>query len=688
MKLVIAEKPSVAQSIARVLGVKNKKDGYLENNEYIISWCVGHLIGLAPPDVYGEKHAEKIWRVEHLPILPQKWVFNISKNTKKQYDTLKSLINDKRVSELICATDAGREGELIFRLVYNHVGTDKPFKRLWISSMEDNAIKEGFSSLKDGTEYNNLYDSALCRAKADWLIGMNGTRLFSATYKTLLSVGRVQTPTLAMIVERDEKIKNFIKEKYFTVELDCGFTAISERIDEQGKAEKIKTDCNGKTANVKSITKELKTINPPKLYDLTTLQREANRILGYTAQQTLDYTQALYEKKLVTYPRTDSQFLTDDMVETALNIVEIIQATFTNMVNSDFTPDIKRVINNKKVSDHHAIIPTAEIAKSDIETIPQAEKNILMLISNKMICGVAEKHTYEAVTITVDCKNNAFFAKGKTILQNGWKEVEKNFIKYIKNAEKSIEQEEKVLPELSENQSFDNVTADISEHWTSPPKPYTEDTLLSAMEYAGNADYDEDLDVEKKGLGTPATRAKIIENLVKKEFVERRKKNIVSMEKGIKLIGIVPESIKSAKLTADWEMSLQKIAQGKYSDVNYMNEINEFVKKLIEDNLTIQSENIFTAKKTDIGSCPQCRNNIIKGKYGYYCESKCGMNIAKVYGKELTESQLNKLLSGKKISFTNNGKKTTVLPEFVPYSFKKDNKEISGFQWKTEANFK
>ena len=421
--LVVAEKPSVAMSISKVLGAKNKGDGYTVGNGYIVSWAVGHLIGLAKPEEYNGKYAERPWKVENLPIIPDVWKFTVNKDTKKQFDVLKKLMNDANVTEIVCATDAAREGECIFRYVYNVTRCKKPFKRLWISSLEESAIKAGFNNLRPGSEFDKLYASGLCRAKADWLVGMNGTQLFSSVYKSFLSIGRVQTPTLAMIAERDFKVKNFIKEKYFTVELDCEeFTASSERIDDLTEAECVKVDCNGEAAAVKSVKREKKTVNPPKLYDLTTLQREANRIYGYTAAQTLDFTQSLYEKRLATYPRVDSRYITEDMAVSTGMLVGNIYRRF----NIDFNPEIniKRVVNNAKVSDHHAILPTKEMINKDLSELPDGERNILNLLILKLLCAVAKCYVYEVLTAKVVCAGHEFTAKGRMNIIHGWRATE------------------------------------------------------------------------------------------------------------------------------------------------------------------------------------------------------------------------------------------------------------------------
>ena len=474
MRLVIAEKPSVAKSIAEVLDAMNRKDGYFEGSGYLVSWCVGHLIELTEPESYGDRW--KRWTYDSLPVNPERWQYEIKEDTKEQYDVLYSLLRDNRVDTVVCATDAGREGELIFRLVYEMAECHKPMERLWISSMEESAIKDGFNNLKPGSDYDNLYYSALCRQEADWLVGINGTRLFTVLYggKTL-KVGRVQTPTLAMLVEREAKIMNFKKEQYFMAHILCGgVDAATERINSKTDAEKITGACLNGQALVTSVVKEEKTVAPPKLYDLTTLQRDANRLFGFTAKQTLEYTQSLYEKKLCTYPRTDSQFLSDDMALTAENVITAIFDSMTFVPQVVFNPDIQRVLNSKKVTDHHAIIPTVEIALADLKALPETERKILSLVADRLLCATGEKHLYETVKAEITCSGTVFKASGKSVLRNGWKDFEEAFKKSFKTTEEK-DAEEKKLPELSEGMTFDGVQTKISEYYTTPPKHYTED---------------------------------------------------------------------------------------------------------------------------------------------------------------------------------------------------------------------
>ncbi len=678
MKLIIAEKPSVARAIYPILGANTKRGGYMEGNGYIVSWCFGHLVGLCMPNDYGEQWSGK-WSFAQLPMLPEQWKFKIKSDCAEQFKVLKKLMNDSSVDEVICATDADREGECIFRYVYRLAGCRKPVKRLWVSSLEESAILDGMRKLKDGKAYNSLYAAGFSRAKADWLVGMNASRLFSVRYRVPLNLGRVQTPTLAMIVKRDYDVAHFVKQKYFTVELNCGtFMASSVRIDDEAAAEKIAATCSGKTSVVTELKKEIKNANPPKLYDLTTLQRDANKQFGYTAQQTLDFLQALYEKKLSTYPRTDSQYLSDDMEETAAAMVHTVFSVFSNF-GSPQEINVKRCINNAKVSGHHAILPTENIAKIDLSALPEGELHILQLISARLVMATAMPHKYEAVKITVNCENTDFFASGKTVLQDGWKAIEKAVKTALKNANSDAEpKEEQPLPNILQGQQFENVSAQKAEHWTSPPKPYTEDTLLSAMEHAGLENYDED--AEKKGLGTPATRAATIEGLVTRGFAVRKGKQITATEKGVNLIGCCPEEVKSPKLTADWEMQLQQIERGEYSADMFMNGIITFVQDICKRYGKVAENSQFAAKSEPIGNCPKCGKPVKMGKFGFYCTGKCGMNLAKVYGKELTETQLKKLLEGKEISYTANGKKTVVLPEVVQNNY--NGKTY--FQWNTK----
>ena len=693
MQLVIAEKPSVAKSIADVLGALDRQDGYFEGGGYLVSWCVGHLIELAEPESYGEQW--KKWTYESLPVNPEHWQYEIKEDTKEQYDVLYGLLHDSRVDEVVCATDAGREGELIFRLVYEQARCSKPMKRLWISSMEESAIREGFENLKPGSDYEHLYHSALCRQEADWLVGINGTRLFTVLYGgKVLKVGRVQTPTLAMLVERESKIMNFKKEQYFMAHILCGgVDAVTERIDNKTEAENVAGACLNGQALVTSVAKEEKTVAPPKLYDLTTLQRDANRLFGFTAKQTLEYTQSLYEKKMCTYPRTDSQYLSDDMEQTAGNVIEAIFGSILFEENMMFNPDIKRVLNSKKVTDHHAIIPTMEIAKADLAALPETERKILSLVANRLLCATGEKHLYETVKAELSCGGYTFAASGKSVLKNGWKDFEDAFKRSFKTMEDK-EQEDKKLPELSKGQTFDGVQTKISEHYTTPPKHFTEDSLLSAMERAGNEDMSDD--VERKGLGTPATRADIIEKLVKDGFVKREKKQIIPTEDGMKLITVLPDVVKSPKLTADWENALTLVAKGEMEREDFMADIETMVSDLIHTYHEVSDEQkkMFAQEQKVLGKCPNCGGEVVKGKYGAFCKNKCGMNVSRIMGVFLSDEQVESLLDGKKTLLkgltSKAGKKydAYIIPSGTEeYHYTKDGEEKSGVQFKFVMEF-
>ena len=697
MELVIAEKPSVAQSIAAVLGATQRKDGYLEGNDYLVSWCVGHLVELVQPESYEE--AWKKWSYESLPIIPQEWQHEVKSDTKAQYQILKKLMHDDRVDAVVCATDAGREGELIFRLTYNMAGCRKPMKRLWISSMEESAIRDGFHNLRPGSDYDNLYHSALCRQEADWLVGINGTRLFTVLYGgKALKVGRVQTPTLAMLVDRESKIMNFKKEAYYMAHImGNGLDAVSEHISDKTEAERIAGACENGQALVTSVVKEEKWVAPPKLYDLTTLQRDANRLFGFTAKQTLEYTQSLYEKKLVTYPRTDSQYLSDDMEGTAKNVIEAIFNSLLFEQNIMFNPDIKRILNSKKVTDHHAIIPTMEIIKQDLKVIPESEMKILSLCANRLLCATGEKHIYNSTKAELTCNEIVFKVSGKEVWKNGWKEFDDFFKNSYKTAEDKLDaEEEKKLPELHEGMMIAVEQTKVSEHFTQPPKHYTEDSLLSAMERAGAEDMGDE--VERKGLGTPATRADIIEKLVKDGFVKREKKQMIPTEDGMKLITILPDVVKSPKLTADWENELTLVSKGEVAAEQFMSGIEAMVTDLVKTYHSVSDEHkaMFGTGKGGqevLGKCPKCGADVVKGKFGAYCTGKCGMNVGKALGVTLSDTQVKSLLQGKKILVKGlKGKKGSydayLIPERIEeFSYTKDGKEIKGLQYKFKMEF-
>lgn len=621
-RLVIAEKPSVAGSIAAALGVKEKKDGYIEGGGYIISWCVGHLVELADAAAYGEQY--KKWSYESLPILPGEWQYTVAADKGKQFATLKELMHRTDVSEVVNACDAGREGELIFRFVYDVAECNKPMRRLWISSMEDNAIRNGFDNLQDGRDYDALYASALCRAKADWIIGINATRLFSCLYHKTLNVGRVQTPTLKMLVERGEAISHFKKEKYYHVRLDLsGAEAASERISDKPGANTLKAACEAETAVCVSLTKEKKTAAPPKLFDLTSLQREANKIYGYTAKQTLDLAQTLYEKRLLTYPRTDSSFLTDDMGDTAAKTVTMLSGKLPFMEGAEFAPDVSRTLDSSKVSDHHAIIPTMELAKTDISTLPESERNILTLAGARLIFAAAAPHTFEAVTAVFSCADTEFTARGKTVLAGGWKDLERRYRATLKSKPDEEAEAENTLPELSEGQTFTNPAAKVTEHFTTPPKPHNEATLLSAMERAGNEDTDPD--AERRGLGTPATRAAVIEKLVKSGFAERKGKQLIPTPNGNALISILPDMLTSPMLTAEWENNLTQIAKGAANAGEFMQRIEAMARELVKQNTAAdKNKAVFTGgeEKPSVGKCPRCGSPVHEGKKNFYCSNR------------------------------------------------------------------
>ena len=623
--LIIAEKPSMAATIAAALGAKEKKDGYIAGSGYLVSWCVGHLVQLAEAAAYGEQY--KKWSYDSLPILPQEWQYAVASDKGKQFKILKDLMHRADVSEVVNACDAGREGELIFRFVYDVAGCKKPMRRLWISSMEESAIKAGFASLKDGKEYDPLYSSALCRAKADWIIGINMTRLFSCLYGKTLNVGRVQTPTLKMLVDRDAAITTFKKEKYYHVRLSLsGVEAASAKIHAADEAGNLKAACEAAQAVCTSVTREKKTVAPPKLFDLTSLQREANRIYGYTAKQTLDLAQALYEKKLLTYPRTDSSYLTDDMGGTAAQIAAMLAGKLPFMQGADFTPEISHLLDSKKVSDHHAIIPTMELAKADLAALPESERNILTLAGARLLMACSAPHIFEAVTAVFYCAGQIFTAQGKTVLAEGWKGLERRFMATLKKKADTEDDEENALsldvPPFAEGQTFDNPQAAVTEHFTTPPKPHNEASLLSAMERAGNEETDPD--AERRGLGTPATRAAIIEKLVKGGFVERKGKQLIPTKSGIELVCVLPEVLTSPQLTADWENNLTQIAKGNADPDSFMTGIETMTWELVNTYpfLSDKEKERFKEEKPVIGKCPRCGADIYEGRKNYYCANK------------------------------------------------------------------
>ena len=621
--LVIAEKPSVAQSYAKNLSAYKREDGYLEGESCIVSWCLGHLAEYAQPEEYDPKYEK--WQFDDLPILPEAWKLKVSKDKKKQFDVLKGLMNRSDVEYLVNGCDAGREGELIFQRVYVLAGCRKPVKRLWISSMEDAAIQKGFQTMKSEEEYKNLCMAAVCRAQADWLIGMNGTRAYTTRYFKRLVVGRVQTPTLAMLAERQERIEHFQKEAFYKVALTDGkLTVVSENIANEEAADLLAALCNGSTAVVTQMKKERKKSFPPKLYDLTSLQREANRYFGYTAKRTLDMLQELYEEKLVTYPRTDSQFVTEDMKDSVEELVEKMPVLLSFVDYGQLGHGIKRVINNAKVSDHHAILPTKEAVEKGISDLPVDKKNLMMLICQQLVQATGEEYLYEQTDITVKCQEHDFKARGKIPVQMGFKEVEKAFKHLCVKAE-PVEEKEKetsIPAGYEEGMRLFPVKAEKTTHYTSPPKPFNEDTLLAAMETAGNKEFDSV--TEKKGLGTPATRASIIEKLVSSGYAQRKGKQILPSTEGKELVKVMPEYLKSAVMTAEWENQLLMMEKGQITDTQFMGEITSLVRKILEVCREIPEEERrrFQTAREVIGKCPVCGCDVFEGKQNFYCSNR------------------------------------------------------------------
>lgn len=621
--LVIAEKPSVAQSYAKNLSAYKREDGYLEGESCIVSWCLGHLAEYAQPEEYDPKYEK--WQFDDLPILPEVWKLKVSKDKKKQFDVLKGLMNRSDVEYLVNGCDAGREGELIFQRVYDLAGCRKPVKRLWISSMEDAAIQKGFQTMKSEEEYKNLCMAAVCRAQADWLIGMNGTRAYTTRYFKRLVVGRVQTPTLAMLAERQERIEHFQKEAFYKVALTDGkLTVVSENIANEEAADLLAALCNGSTAVVTQMKKEDKKAFPPRLYDLTSLQREANRYFGYTAKRTLDMLQELYEEKLVTYPRTDSQFVTEDMKDSVEELVGKMPVLLPFVDYGQLGHGIKRVINNTKVSDHHAILPTKEAVEKGIADLPADKKNLMMLICQQLVQATGEEYLYEQTDITVKCQEHDFKARGKIPVQMGFKEVEKAFKHLYVKAEpvEGKEKETSIPAGYEEGMRLFPVKADKTTHYTSPPKPFNEDTLLAAMETAGNKEFDSE--TEKKGLGTPATRASIIEKLVSSGYAQRKGKQILPSTEGKELVKVMPEYLKSAVMTAEWENQLLMMEKGQITDTQFMGEITSLVRKILEVCREIPEEERrrFQTAREVIGKCPVCGCDVFEGKQNFYCSNR------------------------------------------------------------------
>lgn len=645
-KLVISEKSSVAQSIAKVLGATSRKEGYMEGGNYIVTWCVGHLAAMANAEVYDEKYAK--WRYDDLPIVPQKWEYVPEKDKAKQFEVIRELMNRDDVDEIINACDAGREGELIFRTVYYLAGCTKTMKRLWISSMEDEAVREGMKNLRPGSEYDGLYRSALCRSRADWLVGINATRLFSILYHRKLNVGRVVSPTLSLIVQRECDIDAFKPELFYMVQLNCdSFTASSERMKDKSQAEIIKQECCGNSVTVKSTERKEKSERPPLLFDLTTLQRTANRELGYTSQQTLDYLQLLYEKKLCTYPRTDSRYLTDDMVSLIPELVRIS----ADICNAEQPVTMNTTIcNSPKVTDHHAIVPTVSAISADISVLPTGEREILRLVSRQLLCAVSEPFRYAETVAVLDCVGHIFTVKGRETLADGWKAYTEN------------EQNDKVLPELKENREYSVKSVSLKEGTTTPPAHFTEDSLLHAMETAGNEDMPED--AERKGLGTPATRAAILEKLIRNGFVKRKKSkksvNLIPTHAAFSLITVLPEQLKSPLLTAEWEYRLKQVEHGELCADEFLSDIADMLSDLTKNYHAVQgAEVLFPSGRDVIGRCPRCGSEVTESKKGFFCENtqcRFGMWRDNKFWKSkhvtLTKAQASEMLQGGRVHMT------------------------------------
>ena len=616
-KLIVTEKPSVAMAYAKVLGATNRQDGYLEGNGYLVSWCVGHLVELAPPNVYDAKYVK--WSIADLPILPQKWQYLVSASTKKQFGILQKLMQRPDVDSIVNSCDSGREGELIFRLVYQQAGCKKPFSRLWLSSMEENAIREGFAHLKPSTEYDALYNAALCRERADWMVGINCSRLFSCLYGRSLAVGRVMTPTLAMAVQREAAIAAFTPEKFYTVSLafEGDGTASSKRFSQKEDAETLLANCRKEVSTVvQKVERKEKNEKPPQLYDLTTLQRDANRLLGFTAQQTLNYAQSLYEKKLITYPRTDSRFLTEDMAASLPGLVSAVAGAFS--VGEAVPVHAEQVINNSKVSDHHALLPTASMVQADFSALPAGELSVLRLIAARLLCAMGEPHRCAETVLTTICAGEEFTAKGKVVLDEGWKGIERKMLDDLLDKKK----EPAALPDVQEQSECGISGAELKEGQTYPPKHFTEDTLLHSMETASADSMPED--AERQGIGTPATRAATIEKLVQKGFLERKgdkkTKVLLPTDKGKALITVMPEQIQSADMTADWEAKLLRIERGEMKPNEFMTEINTMITALVENTEAAKGADVLMKNKM-IGVCPNCGANVVEREKGWFCES-------------------------------------------------------------------
>lgn len=660
-RLVVAEKPSVAMTIASVLGANLRRDGFLIGSGYIVSWCIGHLVEPAMPQEYNDRYTK--WQASDLPIIPAPWRYTVMERTKKQFDLLCGLMNMPQVKEIICATDAGREGELIFRLVYEQCVCRKPVKRLWISSLEESAIREGFQHLHDDSEYDRLYQAALCRQKADWLVGMNASRLYSLIYGTTLNVGRVMTPTLALIVNRENAIDSFTPETFYNVLISCGFQASSDRITDHEEAKRMADACAMKAAYVRKVDKKNRVENPPHLYDLTTLQRDANRLFGFSAQQTLDYAQSLYEKKLITYPRTDSQYLTEDMRETLPGLVYDVARCFPYVQGMSLTILTPQVIDNSKVSDHHAIIPTPTMTTDNWSNVPVQEKLLLELICNRLICSVSSPYAYAETAVTLECEGFFFTSKGKTVTQIGWKLPYDLFLRTLGSTQAETKGEAKnAIDDLQVGQRVYPMTSSIHEGLMTAPKHYSEDSLLAAMETAGLENMPED--AERKGLGTPATRAGILEKLVQANLIERqgngKRRSLIPTEKGKALIAVIPPEITSATMTAEWEQRLKAIERGIESPDDFMNDIHDMLREMVRSAKPVAGmAQYFPGKHPRIGICPVCGAPVSDNPKGFFCENRlCNFGIWKdnrfftSKGKEITKEIVSTLLEKGKIDMT------------------------------------
>ena len=647
MKLIVTEKPSVAQSIAAVMGTWQRQDGYLEGGGYLVSWCLGHLVEMAAADAYDPAYSK--WQMDDLPILPEPWQYVVTPDKKAQFAVLQTLMQRDDVESIVCATDAGREGELIFRLVYEMANCRKPIERLWISSMEESAIEDGFANLRPGAEYDSLYAAALCRSKADWLVGINATRLFSTLYHRTLNVGRVMTPTLALVVERESAIENFKKQKFYTVELDCGCRAVSDRFAQRKDADKLCAACEGQSLTITAVEQTKITARPPKLYDLTTLPRDGNRLFGYTAQQVLDYAQALYEKKLLTYPRTDSNYLTEDMGDGVPALAER-SAKLLPFAPPCAITDVGRVVDSSKVSDHHALLPTMQVTEDALASLPAGERNVLTLVMVRLLCAIGKIHQYEDTAVRLEQDGVVFTANGRTVIEPGWRATEKAFLSTLKQKPEASEPLD-TLPPLTQGQIVSVSRAMTKEGSTTPPKHFTEDTLLSAMEHASAEEFAEIEGVERTGLGTPATRAGVLEKLVKGGFLERKGRQLLPTKKGHNLVVILPESIKSAKLTAEWESALKEVEHGALSPEEFLAAIQKQVSELVACYKNVQVETELFDERESIGACPRCGGSVMERKLSFQCTRQgCGFTMwkndryLKDKHKELTKSAATALL--------------------------------------------